>query len=426
MSAPTPQNRRRGPSVSSLALAALVAAALLGLLSAVLVTGGPRGATPVLKGQLGTRLTINAPIESRAGQIVTLQIAGAPIASDQVQLVQFGSLSTTTSVHKLDAGSASITIDASHTTHAGLIHWVAVAGSASGNASTMITPGNAVDPVTPLVGPRTVIADGDDFTMVVASPTDEFGNPVADDTRLMTTVERPDGTRTRDDISVNAGIAAQVIASQTRAGRVTVSVTAGDAIGPTTSFDQVAGVPAAFRLSADDTPKTADGFTLHTLETGTLLDQYDNLLPDGINVVFGIEGPQGRTQIDSTVQSGTARANFEAPGLPGVVEITARVSGRTGEPLRIDFDPAVSEVSAAAIVDGSDVKLSIGPVRLIAGGYVPDGTDAIVVDADGAVVAKTGLFRGESTMTVPGEVGDSFEIYVLGKLVRVVVAAGDS
>jgi len=59
-------------------------------------------------------------------------------------------------------------------------------------AEVIIEPGKAVDPVDAYLGPRTVVADGQHFVMIVTVPTDGFGNPVAAGTRVDHTVTRAD------------------------------------------------------------------------------------------------------------------------------------------------------------------------------------------------------------------------------------------
>ena len=271
----------------------------------------------------------------------------------------------------------------------------------------------------PLVGPRTIVADGSDMTMTVVTPMDRFGNPVADGTSVEIELLWPDGNRSVLTEAVDRALVAILIESTTETGRVTISASVDDADGPNNVVDQVAGVPAPFTVDADTRNALADGFALHAVQTSELRDEFGNTLPDGVSAVFVLEDGDQTSLVQTTVQGGIARAVIEAPNEPGQVALTARVSGAQSAPTVIDFAPAVSLFVATQRVSESGVTITIGPVVTARGGYVPDGTVVTIRERDSGTVITDAALRGGITEVVLDNAAVALEAEVLGAVVPV-------
>ena len=387
----------------------------------------------------GLVLTSRPSVESAAAWFGTVSVdgpsvidAGADFAATvhsgapdgtSAQLVVFAPVTTATFEAVSQDGVANFVVPAEITKHAGTLQLVGhVDERPSTSLSVTVRPGEAVEPVVPLVGPRTIIADGSDFTMSVISPTDPFGNPVVTGTEVVVDVLRANEDRTQLNDDVQGGIAAVIIESTTETGRVTVSSSVGRADGPSNSVDQVAGVPIEFTIEADSRNAIADGFTLHGIQTTVLQDQFGNLLPDGVAATFVIASQTDTTLVHSTVQGAIARTQFEAPATPGPVTITALVSGTGSLPLTVDFEPAVQDFPVRAKAADGRITFDVGPVITVRGGYVPDGTVVRVHDAtSGEMLATSALRNGEASFELPrsSEPDAVYETTVLGSSVVV-------
>ena len=328
-------------------------------------------------------LSVDTPTQLIAGDVlpVDLYSLDAPVGA-RAEVVLVGAFETHTVSVPLMDGRAAVVFGSDLTDHAGVVSIRAAVGQSRAGADVLITPRNAVSPVVPLVGPRTIVANNADRTMVVVLPTDRFGNAVAAGTTVDFDFERVDASPVsllQDQVA--AGIAAVDVRSGAEIGRVAVEARVGQTNGPLNFFDEVAGTPADFGLAAVAVPAVADGFSLFEVETTELRDVHGNLLPDGVVATFRTTGPSGVSETTGTVQNGVARVTLEAPDRPGIVDVVARVSGVEAEPLSLSFGVAVSELTVGAQIErGPPAKVSveIGPVVLSSGGYVPDGTPFVL------------------------------------------------
>ena len=350
-----------------------------------------------------------------AGTATSVTVTADAVDGTEVIVAVFAPASTNVFPAVIENGTATIDIAPLYTEHSGLYRIIAeVDGSPSQLHELTVTPLEAVDPVVPLVGPRTIIADGSDFTMTVVSPTDRFGNPVVDGTVVDFDLLRPDGERTIVPEPVDRAISAILIESTTETGRMVISSSVGATEGPSNVVDQVAGVPAPFTVEADERNTLADGFTLHQVQTSELRDVFGNLLPDGVAAVFVVDDGTGISFVNSTVQGGFARAGIESPAEPLELTVSARVSGAESSPLVMQFDPAVVDVPVDATRFAAGTDLTIGPVLTERGGYVPDGTTVVVTDlSTGRPLAEMDLRGGVVDIELDGVTGP-IEVTVLG------------
>lgn len=384
-----------------------------GLLIALVVSGRVLQAETVTS--WAGPIDIDVPAAHAAGDTLTVQVTADAPPGTPLQLAVFAPLSSSLLEVPVHDGIARFEIEGGLMQHAGLYQLVArIEGSTSEPHRVQVRPDESVDPVVPLVGPRTIIADGADITMTVVTPIDRFGNPVENGTLVDIEVLRPSGERAIEREPVERGIAATILTSTTETGRVTISATSGQADGPSNVVDQVAGLPAPFGVEADARNALADGFTLHQIRTSELRDQFDNLLPDGVAVVFVMEDTQGTSLVHASVQGGIARAVLQAPDRAGELTFFARVSGAQSAPSVLTFAPAVDAVTASLSASNDRAILTIGPVLTTRGGYVPDGTVAVISDAaSGAALQSISLRGGTAVIDIDTPSGP-LDIDVLG------------
>lgn len=360
-------------------------------------------------------IAIDAPTTHSAGDVMTIRVAANAPPGTSLQLAVFAPLSATMLEQPLQGGVASFEIDGKLLQHAGLYQLVArIEGSTSEPHQVQVWPDEPVDPVVPLVGPRTIIADGADITMTVVTPIDQFGNPVANGTAVDIEVLRPNGDRSTEREQVERGIAATILTATTETGRVTISATSGQAEGPNNVVDQVAGSPAPFSVEADLRNPLADDFTLHQVQTSELRDQFGNLLPDGVAVVFVVQSTQGTSFVHASVQGGIARAAIQAPDRASELTLVARVSGAQSAPTILRFEPAVDVVVAVLSASDDSVTLTIGPVLTARGGYVPDGTIALISDPESGEILRSIALRGGTAVLDIEMPSRSLDVAVLG------------
>lgn len=355
--------------------------ALFGLLALLALSGCAPGAAeapaaPTLSGAL----TLETPAAVRASAPVPVTIArdDAPDGL-AVTLAAQGSYGMRVYGGVFAKGRAIITLPGEHTRQTGVVTLLARAGTARGEGQVEIRPNPPADPVQPIVGPRSVAADGEHETMALVVPFDDYGNPVAEGTPLTLRILHPGDVLEQQTLTVTNLLAWGWVRSRTRAGRAVVSASVGDAHGPDATYDEVPTWPAPFGLSASPLNLPADGRQLLTLRTDLIRDRFGNPMIDGTLVTFVVEvaGSEPRFVPAYTVD-GAAEAQLQAPTEPGTVTVRATLYGVDSRPLTLSFaaGPAVGTIVVKAQVNARDgfVALSAGPLLAALDQFVPDGT----------------------------------------------------
>lgn len=335
-----------------------------------------RGEAPVGGPAATAPLIINAPQSIAAGSEVDI-VVGVGESGMQVWLLLNGSYGPRLLQAVTSDGRAHFHISGEQTRHSGMVSLTAVAGDRRVTSQMYIRPGETVAPVTPLVGARSIIADGAHWAMVVAVPTDRYGNPIAEGSQVTFRSLHPDGRRRTADRRVAHLLAWQRIWSGTKAGLTTVAAAVGNQTGPEKALLEVAGWPEPFEVAVVDGQPIADGRRLLTLRTSVLRDAFGNRIPDGTQVSFVVEGAAGRRIIPSQTIDSVAEAPLEAPELSGPLTVRGSVFGVIGEPTTIEFTPGLlsNSLSVVSSVDEEEgvVRLTAGPLLGVLDQHIPDG-----------------------------------------------------
>jgi hypothetical protein len=358
----------------------------LGSLLLILAACSRDGADPdTTAGNLREPVIIDVPATVIAGDEAQITIR-APGLADGTPLTvlltgTFGSRPYTT---RVEDEQALVDLSTDDTRHSGLVTVIAGTGSQQGQASFKIEPGPAVGSIPVRIGPRSVPANGQSETMLVAFPTDEWGNPVPADTAVTVRVEHPgpaaaDQSGKQEVIKTTAAnlLAWTKLKSGTAAGQTRVAVMAGQAHSPEKVFREIPGPPVTFTVNAAQTDAPADGRQLIELTTSQITDRFGNAMLDGTSMTFLATAADGsRRSIPATVIDGVARAVFQAPVKPVEVVVQAVLAGVTSEPLTLSFGagPAVEAISVATTLTTDTLEIKAGPLVGPLGQFIPDGT----------------------------------------------------
>jgi len=328
--------------------------------------------TGVLPIQVAESATVGEELDVLVGPINAAD--GTPVV-----LTMLGSFGPRILRSEFKDNQAYFRITADLSTRAGWVDIVATSGEAKGSAILHLLPDEPVEPITPLVGARSIIADAGHWAMIVAIPFDRFGNPIAEGTPVDMRSLHPGKALRNYDSKIEYLLAWERIYSGTKAGRTIISVNIDEVHGPEGILLEIPGWPVPFPIEADPLTLPADGFQLMSLRTGEIVDQYDNMMLDGTLVNFVIDGPAGNLRIiPAQTVDGVAETIIQAPNEPGSYTIRAAVFGMESEPLVVEFTlgPAVSQFDIDVEINSEkgELALTAGPITGELDQYVPDGT----------------------------------------------------
>jgi hypothetical protein len=325
-------------------------------------------------------LAINAVNSARVGDAVTVTVGPATATNGlPATLTMISSYGPRMYRSTFAGGTARFLIPSADTHESGQATLIALAGAARGEAALTLEPDAPIDPITPLVGSRSITADTKHWSMSVVVPFDRFGNPVADGTPVSMRALHPGDQLELKSTKIQNMIGWERIFSRTLAGRTTVSVSSAGKYGPDATFMEVPGWPAPFALSASPGNVPADGRQFVTLRTDVIRDKYGNPMLDGTLVTFVANPAEGEPRlIPAYTIDGVAKALLQAPSEPGELTVRAEVYDAESRPLQVVFGdgPALDTFPVEARIDaaGQAIDLKAGPMLGALQQFIPDGT----------------------------------------------------
>lgn len=390
----------------------------LSVASVAATDASARAATDSTTRLAAADLTVSVPPVVSAGEMFDVLVGGLS-AGDAVELLIRGTYASRSIPFTAESSDATVALDTADL-GVGLVVIDVISRQRVGTAVVDVTPGNPAGPLDLYLGPRTVVADGEDHSMIVTVPVDGFGNPVASGTAVTHVATLADGTMAALETRTVDLLSFATIPSTTISGRTVIAVSVGDATGPGRSFENVAGPPVDFELEAErlagtTTTWTADGTTLRTIRTSRLVDRFDNVVEDGTTVTLDLDGPDGTSILTATTIDGIARFIVESPSRPGTITASAAAAEGTSSDLIIDAVPAIDGAAVDARRIGDRVVVDVGPVLLTTGFFVPDGTVATVTI--GEVRSDVVLDEGRGSFVAddaPAAIGDEVHVEIFG------------
>ena len=323
---------------------------------------------------------LSTPDQIAAGTIASIDVTSEADSGNAEIVVQnaFGRLHF---IVPIRTGIGTLDLPPAVTQQAGII----TVSATEAQASLTVDPVEVAEVVAPLVGPRTVVADGRDTTLAVVLPVDRYGNQVADGTTVDIEWEQPvrSGTpsnTTAITLETENGMAVSLVPSGETAGPTTVRATATTSAGQlvhaaAVRIDEVPGRVEGIELLEVDENGSADGRSLVAVETDMLFDAFGNQLMDGTLGQFVFDGPAGRGVVPGTVQNGVVRIEIVAPDKPGRLVGFVEVQGERSNEVQIEFASAIASFDARIEQLGADAVLRIESALDPEGAFVADGTE---------------------------------------------------
>ncbi|WP_153796735.1 hypothetical protein [Foetidibacter luteolus] len=265
----------------------------------------------------------------------------------------------------------------------------------------VVTPLPAAGLPDTYLGSKSVIADGRDWAMITAVPTDKYGNLIKENSTTDIELLRPGEGREHHLAQTRYGIASYKITAGTKAGKTFAGISINGVSSKEKELVETAGFPASFSITAERKSIYADARQNFTIKTDVLKDRFGNIAPEGTNVLFNCTDADGTIrQLNSYTLGGIASISLQNPAAAGYITVRASVTGGAeSNSLSIFFTGAFQQV--IAIFDDNRKRITVGPLRGKLQQLVPNGT---VVSAlvNGKTIIKSETIGGYADIDVSG------------------------
>ena len=250
-----------------------------------------------------------------------------------------------------------------------------------------IVPVNPAEPMDSYLGSKSVIANGKDWAMITAIPTDSFGNLIRENTPVDFEMLRPDKAVEHYNFPTRAGVAYQRITAGTVAGKTFVGVSVQGVNSKEKELQEVGGFPEAFMINAESKSIYADSRQTFKVKTSVLKDRFGNIVPEGTAVFFDCHDANGTLrQLSGYTLRGVAELFMQNPSSAGIMTIEASTyGGGVSNLLSIFFTSAFQNIPVQ--FDSSSKRLAVGYLRGKLNQLVPNGT-LVLLKVDSSVNMK--------------------------------------
>lgn len=339
--------------------------------------------------------TYNCSIKAPVDQVVTnagIVVHFTSFVCDIVEQLEFiisGTYGTTVLPIQLDNEQFKINIPKEITQHAGHINWQLIAGGKTIQKGDfkLFSNTNALKTVENYLGPRSIIANNRDYTMLVSIPVDSLDNLLPDGTNVSMRHQFK-GVIQQEIHRVTAGFTWHKINSPLITGRLITGSTLNNISSTELVADVFPDIPRPFKIYEDSNHNYADGNEIISIKTDQIKDPNGNVMSDGTIVTFFMTDNfnQRWTTTASTV-NGYAFAKALHPEKPSTWTVRGVITGMVESPeIEIKFQSILKEIT---IQPQESNTIIIGPLTSYLGQVVPDGIQVSLKLNDKEIILKT-------------------------------------
>lgn len=328
-------------------------------------------------------------------QVVTkngIKIKFQSYNNDDFELLEFvvsGTYGTTVIKPQLHQDQLVIHIPKVIYQHAGIIEWKLIAGETTlERGSFKLLPNiKQLKTVENYVGPRSIIANERDYTMLVSIPVDSLDNMLPDQTVVQMSKQfKGDITSTKKEIK--SGFTWQRIPAPLTTGRLITGSTLQQISSKELVVDIFPDIAVPFKITKSSNHNYADGNEIIILKTDQIKDSHGNIMTDGTLVTFFIKDDRDNSwQTTSSTVNGYSFAKALHPQAPSTWTVKGVITGMVeSQELEIRFESIIDEIHFSF---SENKTVTIGPLTSYLGQLVPDGIP-VQLKIDGSeIILKT-------------------------------------
>jgi hypothetical protein len=261
----------------------------------------------------------------------------------------------------------------------GDVTWFLINKNETINSGTFeILPNDATKTVIEnYLGPRTILAGGKEFTMMVTVPTDSLDNPKKDNTNVILKYQFLQKI-TNLSLKTKDFIAWYDIYSPTKSGKMLVSSECNKIETKEIETEIYPNLAKDFTISFTRNHEFADGNQISHFTTSLIKDQFGNIVSDGTMTTFIIKTKNNLIlKTFGTTINGIASAQILHPDHQELYNVKAFVIGMAeSNTLVINYKPVLSTFKYS--FTNNNRTINVGPIKSFMNQIAPDGIKVVL------------------------------------------------
>ena len=223
------------------------------------------------------------------------------------------------------------------------------------------------------LGPRSIVANVRDYTMLVSIPTDTLDNTLPDNTEVALKSQFKSNITTTSH-EITSGFVWKRIYAPLKTGRVSTGSTIKTISSKELVADVFPDVAQDFTITASSNHNYADGNEIITFKSSQIRDAHGNVMTDGTLVTFFMTNATGaHWQITASTINGYAFAKALHPHFPTTWKVQAAATGiAQSNIITQDFKAILNTIPQPQITERN---LTVGPLTSYLGQLVQNGIE---------------------------------------------------
>ena len=305
-----------------------------------------------------------------AGEPIVLKFSGTQDTS--IQLYCANSYGTTLVSGKVVHNQLHYTIPAQLCNKIGVVNWKLLDQETVLSGTFTINSQAIPVSMETYVGPPSIAAGGNDYTMLVVIPTDVLDNPVKENTEVKLQRQFLANEQEETILTKNL-IAYQNIYSPTESGRMLLATECLELNSKEYTVNIMPAISKDFEIFAKRSHEYADGNQITTFTTSILKDEHKNIVSDGSYVEFFITNTKGNIlKTAGMTIDGIATAKMIHPDHQETWNVKAAVTGISeSNTISISYKKVIKDFTVSFSENNRDIE--VGPLKSFMNQLIPDG-----------------------------------------------------
>lgn len=314
-------------------------------------------------------------------------VAGNPIEfafyskveTEKPQLFIIHSYGKTVLESAFEKGNYIFEIPEIYTQKTGTISWfLIIENKTILNGTFEIIPNNKTKTkIENYLGPRSIMAGGKEFSMMVCVPTDSYDNPKLENTPVLLQYQFLQNI-TDTNLKTKNFIAWFNIYSPNKSGKLLVSTACETTNTKEIETEVYPNIASNFTINFTRNHDFADGNQITNFTSSVIKDEFGNTVSDGTLVSFIIKTKNNLVlKTFGTTINGIATAKILHPDHPEIYIVKGYITGiAESNSLTIDYKPVLSNFNYH--FSNQNRTLTVGPIKSFMNQLVPDGIKVVV------------------------------------------------